>query len=40
MADNNINLGVAAGAGTVNPTKQNTPILSITNLGRDQSGGD
>jgi hypothetical protein len=33
-ADNYINVGVAASASPVNPTKQNTPILTMTNLGR------
>jgi hypothetical protein len=32
-ASASIDLGVAASAGTVLPTKANTPILSITNLG-------
>ena len=32
--DNYINIGVATSASTVNPTKQNTPILTMTNLGR------
>ena len=32
-ADSVIDVGYTATAGTVNPTKQNTPILSITNLG-------
>lgn len=37
-ADNNIDIGYVATAATVNPTKQNTPILTITNLGSISSG--
>jgi hypothetical protein len=38
VADNHINLGVVPSASPANPTKLNTPILSITNLGQIQSG--
>jgi hypothetical protein len=37
-ADNYIDVGYVASAATVNPTKQNTPIVSITNLGNISSG--
>ncbi|MGD0413338.1 MAG: hypothetical protein ABSC18_16730, partial [Verrucomicrobiota bacterium] len=38
QAENNINLGVAQSATPANPTKLNTPLLSITNLGLIASG--
>ena len=37
-ADTHIDLGYVPTAGTVNPTKKNTPLLTITNLGQVSSG--
>jgi len=37
-ADNFIDIGYVPAISTVNPTKQNTPLLSITNLGQVSSG--